>query len=70
MSLQIRKSVYRNRVGLLICGRHENSGIFGTQMFVDGQDPESYRIAQLLKSRVVNNEDTRVEDWRRTDGRN
>lgn len=69
MSLQIRKAVRWNgredNQGLMVCGRHPNGGLFGTKMFVEGRDAESYRIAELLRSRVINNENTRVEDWKR-----
>ena len=48
MALQIRRTVYRNREGFLICGRCEHSGIFGTRIFTLTR-PSAERIRDKVK---------------------
>lgn len=59
MSLQIRKTTYRNQEGYLICGRNQYSGVFGTRVFALTRG-----IAEHLRNKLNKNQELRVSDWR------
>ena len=58
MALQIRKHVYRNRQGFLICGRGRHSGIFGTQVFTEDRG-----CAERMRAKLNRGEHLTVQDW-------
>lgn len=64
MSLQIRRHVYRDREGWLICGRNQYSGIFGTQVFIIGARADAERV----RAKLNRGEQLTVDDFRAADG--
>ena len=58
MALQIRQTTYRNEPGFLVCGKHSNSGIFGTAIFT-----KTRKSAELIRDKVKRGENIKLQDF-------